>query len=191
MLVAVLMAVLPLFCIGQTANSYDARYYPLALGNVWIYRVHRTASKPVDSTVEWRVKRAGNTYQVWPKPMQADDEPMELAVTREGIKEISSNTLIIKFPTKTGQTWSAGGGGGNQSRTLRVLSSKQSCSVNGLKIPDCLTIEDEDSSATGLRTVTTYGRDIGPVRYVYYRKKEGTEPLVQTVTLISHKVTGP
>jgi hypothetical protein len=62
-----------------------------------------------------------------------------------------------------------------------VLSAKQACSVDGRKISDCLTIEDEDPSATGLKTVTTYGRDIGPVLYLYYRKKAGRELLVQTV----------
>src|SRR5450631_401859 len=66
----------PLFCTDQTAKPAEARYYPLALGNIWTYRVHRVSPKTSDSVVEWRVTHAGDTYQVWPKPMQSDDEAM-------------------------------------------------------------------------------------------------------------------
>lgn len=190
--VLVLMAFLPLFCTGQTAIPTGAHYYPLALGNIWTYRIHHVSPKGKDSTVEWSVTHAAGTYQVWPEPMQSDDEAMELAVTPEGIREISSNVFIIKFPIKTGQTWSAGEGeSGNKSRTFRVLTANKPCSVEGLNISDCVSIEDEDATATGLKTVTTYGRDIGPVQYVYYRKKAGNELLLQSVTLTSHKFRGP
>jgi hypothetical protein len=185
-----LAALLPLFCTGQTAVPAGSRYYPLALGNIWTYRIHHVSPKGKDSKVEWRVTHAGETYQVWPKPTQSDDEAMELAVTPEGIREISSNVLLLKFPIKTGETWSGEGESGNKSRTFRVLTANKPCSVGGLNISDCVTIEDEDATATGLKTVTTYGRDIGPVQYVYYRKKAGKELLLQCVTLTSHKFRG-
>lgn len=188
-LIVSLIATLSLFSTAQTTKPTEARYYPLALGNVWTYHVHRLSSKAPDSTLEWRVTHAGETYQVWPKPMQSDDEAMELAVTRKGIKEISSNTLIIKFPVRAGKCWAAGQS--NKSRRFRVLSANKPCSVSQLKIRDCITIGDEDASATGSKTVTTYGLDLGPVLYAYYQKAVGKEHLVQTVTLTSHKFAGP
>ena len=187
-LLVVVMA-LPPFCKAQTAKPPDARYYPLALGNVWTYRVHRTSAKTKDTTVEWRVTHADQTYQVWPKPMQSDDEAMDLAVTQDGMKEVSSNTFIIKFPIKTGERWSAGRAEvGHQPRVFRVLSVKAPCSVGSMKISDCVTIED--ASANGLKIVTTYGRDVGPVLYRYYQSTAGNEVLIQTVILVSHNLKG-
>ncbi len=189
--IVTLIAALTLFCTGQTTKPKDARYYPLALGNVWTYNVHRVSPKAHDSMVVWRVTHAGETYQVWPKPMQSDDEGIELAVSGEGIKEISINTFIIKFPIRANETWTAGQPkDGHRSRTFRVLSASKPCSAGNLKIPDCTTIEDDDASASGLRIVTTYGRDLGPVLYLYYRKTHGKQLLVQTVTLTSYKFTG-
>lgn len=121
--------------------------------------------------------------------MQSDDETMELAVTRKGIKEISSNTLIIKFPVRAGKCWAAGQS--NKFRRFRVLSVNKPCSVSQLKIRDCITIGDEDASATGSKTVMTYGLDLGPVLHAYYQKAARKEHLVQTVTLTSHKFAGP
>lgn len=123
--------------------------------------------------------------------MQSDDEGMELAVTQEGIKEIFSDTFIIRFPIRTGEAWAAGQPrGGHGHRTLRVLSVNEPCSAGNLKIQDCMTIEDEDPSPTGLKIVTTYARDLGPVRYMYYRKTSGEVRLIQSVTLTSHKFSG-
>jgi hypothetical protein len=198
-IIAVLLGVvaLPLLCAEQTTKPPEARYYPLALGNVWTYRVHRVSTNLRDSTVEWRVTHAQGSgtdivYQVWPKPMQADDEAMELAVTPQGIKENSSDTFIMKFPVQAGERWSQPGnpqGSNKLRRSFHVLSINRPCHVNRLKISDCITIEDEDE-ATRLRTVTTYGRDIGPVLYLYYREGAGKETLVQTVTLTAHKLVG-
>jgi hypothetical protein len=179
-------------CEGQAGGPAGARYYPLALGNVWTYRVRRISPKAGDSVVEWRVTHADrNVYQVWPRPMQSDDEAMELAVTPDGIKEISSGTLILKFPVRAGDTWAVGQQkNGASMRTFRVLSADQPCSVDSLNVPDCVVIEDEVSAA-GLKTVTTYAPDVGPVLYRYYQKQAGKESLVQTVTLTSHKFAGP
>jgi hypothetical protein len=170
----------------------DVRYYPLAVGNVWTYQVHAFSPKAKDSTVKWTVTHASiedgrMVYQIWPKPMQTDDEAMELAVTPQGILEVSDNTYILKFPITKGARWSQTLPGSKDAHSFQVRSARAPCQAGVLHIPDCVVVEETDDRL-GLTTVTTYGRDIGPVLYEYRKKHSGKEIVVQTVTLVDHNL---
>jgi len=176
----------------NAGTSSDARYYPLAVGNVWTYQVHAFSPKVKESSVKWTVTHAGiedgrTVYQIWPKPMQADDEAMELAVTPQGILESSSNTYILKFPITKGDRWSQALPGSKVAHSFEVLSARAPCQAGVLHISDCVVVEEHDDRL-GLTTVTTYGRGIGPVHYEYRKKHSGKEILVQTVTLVGHSL---
>jgi hypothetical protein len=165
----------------------DARYYPLAVGNVWTYQVHAFSPMAKDSSVKWTVTHAGiedgrMVYQIWPKPMQADDEAMELAVTPQGILEVPDNTYILKFPITKGDRWSQKSPGSQELRSFNVLSMNAPCQAGSLNISNCVVVEERDDRL-GLTTVTTYGRDFGPVLYEYRKKQSGRVIVVQTVTL--------
>jgi hypothetical protein len=118
--------------------------------------------------------------------MQSDDEAMQLSITPLGIVETTDETLVLRFPITVGDSWTQTPPGSAHSRSFYVRSANQPCEVDRSKIPACVVVE-EKNSGTGLRTVTTYGRDIGPVRYDYYNRQSGKETLVQSVSLVSRE----
>jgi hypothetical protein len=165
---------------------HSSEYYPLAKGNIWKYQVS-TASNVKKSTIEWRVIRAdksknGIIYQVWPTPSDGDDEAMMLHLSPLGLEEISFGVLIPKSPITVGEKWTSVK---PTHRTFRVLSVGQPCHVGGIASEDCLTVEDEDD-AVSFRTVTTYAKGVGPIRYEYYKKNTKAEHPIQTVELLSY-----
>jgi len=102
LLLALLIA-LPTVCADKADLRTDARYYPLAVGNVWTYQVHSVAPKVDRSSMKWTVthssvERGQTVYQVWPKPMQSDDDVMLLAVTLQGIVETTDGVVVLRFP---------------------------------------------------------------------------------------------
>lgn len=178
-------------------QSIGHPYYPLSVGNSWAYRVHRLAPQQKDSHVVWRVTKAeknkagGIVYQVWPIPMQADDEAMQLAVYASGIEELASHGLVLKWPLTSGDHWL----GRKPVREVqmppvfRVLSVGQACSVASKVFQDCAVVEENDQ-ATGMRTITTYARSVGPVEYKYFRSRQGgKEEELQTVRLESYRTS--
>jgi hypothetical protein len=179
--------------ISQQENSYRvSEYYPLARGNRWIYRV-QIEGRPVASRVEWRVtseKRSqeADTYQVWPTPMQSDDEAMELRVSAVGIEEMASRVLILRSQLAKGDTWISGGAPWSSARKSRVLSVHEPCRVGSISSRDCVRLED-DEEKLHLRIVTTYARGIGPVRYEYFRGSPPGEVPVQIVELTSYHLS--
>jgi hypothetical protein len=188
----VIVAALPLL---SADDASDARYYPLAVGNVWTYEVRLFSPKAKRSSVKWTVTHSDiwhgrNVYQVWPKPMDVDDEAMLLAITPQGIVETTDETYLLRFPITAGDTWTQTPRGSNRSLSFLVRSANQPCQVNGHRVSACVVVEQDDS-ATGLKTVTTYGRDIGPVHYDYYKQQAGKDNLIQSVSLVAHKVAVP
>jgi hypothetical protein len=170
------------------AQDSPAQYYPLSGGNSWKYAVRRAGSKKI-THVEWRVTKVdhlstGNVYQVWPRPMQSDDDAMELRLSKNGIEEVSTNITVLKWPVSVGTEWAAPDG---TAQTFRIRSIKAPCKAGARQYSDCLVVEDSDQKMN-LRTVTSYARGVGPVKYEYFRIGTRGENKVQTVILTSHVV---
>jgi hypothetical protein len=168
-----------------THPSSGAEYYPLAKGSSWKYQV-RNVSSAKSSIVEWRVTSAdetkeGTIYQVWPTPSSSDDEAMRLRLSSRGVEETSSGVLILKYPAVTGTRWDSAK---PTHRTFHVLSVGRPCHVGDITSEDCVVIEDQDD-ALRFRTITTYAKGIGPVRYEYYKKNSTSTKPIQTVELLS------
>jgi hypothetical protein len=168
------------------AQDGPIQYYPLSSGNSWNYAVHTAGSKTV-THVEWRVTKvdhrpSGNVYQVWPKPMQADDMAMELRPSTNGIEEVSSKITILKWPVAVGTEWVA-----PTRTTFRVKSISAPCRAGAHQYSDCLVVEDFDPRMS-LRTVTSYARGVGPVKYEYFRREARGENRIRSLTLTSHIV---
>jgi hypothetical protein len=178
---------------GQQPTGHP--YYPLAVGNFWEFQVHASAPHRQESKVVWRVtkaekNKAGRTvYQVWPTPMQADDEAMMLAASRLGLEEVSTRNVVLKWPLTAGDHWEGGHvREGQPPQTFKVLSVGQACSVASKGFQDCAVVEEIDPS-TRLQTITTYAKGVGPVEYKYFRiGKGGKQTEVQTVRLDSYRI---
>jgi hypothetical protein len=171
-------------------------YYPLAAGNSWQYTVHPAARGKRDSKIVWRVTKidpanSGRViYQVWPTPMQADDEAMQLTVSELGLEDVSSRTLVLKSTLSSGEHWlGAANSRTRQSRqSFKVTSVGRLCSAGSIRFQDCVVVEELDPG-TQMRTVTTYARGVGPVEYRYFRlRPNASEEPLQTVTLDSYKI---
>jgi len=174
------------------SNVADARYYPLSVGAVWTYKVQQYEPKVRRSSVQWKVTASTlqggrNVYQVWPSPAQSDDEAMQLVITLGGVLELTDDVIVLRFPIRAGESWSEDVPGSKVVRRFLVRSANQPCLSENRKVSSCVVIEETNSS-TGVRTLTTYGRDIGPVKYEYFRQMSGKESLVQRATLSQYKV---
>jgi hypothetical protein len=172
------------------AQHPDAAYYPLPLGTSWSYTVHRFEQERT-SKVLWRVtaedrRQSPPVFQVWPEPMQADDEAMRLRLTRNGIEDVDDGAMMLRFPLTAGAVWTSTPAGGGSHRTYRVLSMQNRCSTGHKQYATCAVVEENDPG-TGLRVVITYAREIGPVAYEYYRARSGGETLIQRLTLDEKK----
>ena len=76
-------------------------------------------------------------------------------------------------------------------RRFHALSVGLSCRVGRIASADCITVEDRDERIH-LRTVTTYARGIGPIRYVNFQYSEdrgSKTKSAQTVELVSYHVS--
>ena len=185
--VAAVVAIWITVPVGLGAQS-NSEYYPLALGNVWKYEVQQSGSTR-KSHISWKVtsvdqSKEGPVYQVWPNPMDEDDSAMQLVRSPQGLRELTTG-VILPVNLSPGGEWSSGEKG--RGRHNRVVSAGKACTAVNQRVKDCLVIEDVDEAAR-LRTVTTYARGIGPVRYVYYRTSGRQTSPVQTVDLVSYKL---
>jgi hypothetical protein len=174
--------------LSQSAHPADnSGYYPLAKGNSWTYQV-RNASTSRVSTVEWRVTSADKTkegivYQVWPTPADSDDEAMTLQVSPSGLQEVSSGVLIPKLPIAAGDSWTSADPAHH--RRFKILLAGQPCHSGIIESGDCISVQDDDDRLR-FRTVTTYARGIGPIRYEYFEKDGKSGRPSQTVELLSY-----
>jgi hypothetical protein len=168
---------------GQSPVAHPIQlYYPLAKGNSWRYQVRETGQRV--TSVEWRVTserdtQDGPVYQVWPFPAQSDDEAMTLKFTKQALEE-DSGTILLRLPAFAGDSWSTS----RPKRTFRVLTAGKPCQTGTIRSEDCIVIE-EDDDALSFRTVTTYAKGVGPIRYVYYSKHSTANIPIQTVNLMS------
>lgn len=171
-------------------------YYPLAVGNTWQYLVQTLTPRGRASKIVWRVTKEDRStpgrivYQVWPTPMQADDEAMQLTVSDSGVEEVGSRNFVLKSPLGLGDHWLGGDPGlqGHSPAAFRVLSVGQPCSAGSKRFRDCAVVEEVDPG-TRMRTVTTYANGVGPVEYKYFRiGPSGKQDEVQTVELDSYRI---
>lgn len=178
---------------GQIRGNPDTGYYPLSLGRAWTYVIKDLAPPAHTSTVTWKVtmEEPGSpiVYQVWPTPMQVDDEAFRLRVTEVGIQEVDTGAYIMKFPIATGAAWESRGKADRvrPGRTFRVVSTESDCVSGAGRHSGCAVIEDIDRRFN-LRTVTTYARGVGPVKFDYYRKSGAREILIRTMELTGTRV---
>jgi len=169
----------------QEQSKRWAEYYPLAKGNSWTYSV---TGKPKARPVVWKVvnvqaNESGPIFAVWPTPSLSDDSGMNLQFSSEGLREVTDDFFVLRFPLKKGNTWSTGRG-----REFIVVSEGEQCVLAKLNFPRCAIDRDDDKTAR-LRTVTTYAYGVGPVRYEYF-KIDGSLVSVPThkLELVSYSV---
>jgi hypothetical protein len=178
------------------ADSPDwAAYYPLAVGNTWIYKEH-VAGEPKSRTFRWEVTQTleedgKRVYLVVPHPIQEDDDYLELAAGPSGIEEVRQGIFHLKFPIIVGQQWikeyQSVLKNREVSRKFSVLSVGKPCTVGKFTFSDCVIIEDSDEELE-LKTLMTSARNIGPVAYKYFKRAVGSsvdEPF-ESLELLSH-----
>lgn len=175
-------------------------YYPLAVGNEWVYAVH-TQGKSKSSVVRWKVTQVTREndrtiFMVHPKPSEADDDWMELSPAEVGLEDIRANVFILKSPLYQGGRWNkefqSTLKNRKVSRTLSTISAGKPCEVGKFKFSDCVEIEDVDEEQDQ-KTDTTYTRNVGPVAFKYYEhiEKSGSYKLDQTLVLLSYSLKRP
>jgi len=174
----------------EQSDKFWAKYYPLAIGNSWKYSVIGQSGKTEPQYVVWKVANssansAGPIFAVWQTPSDADDTGMQLQFTTEGLRELSGGFFLLRFPLKKGGTWSGPG----QERVFTVVNEGERCTVGKLNFDVCAVVQDDDREAK-LRTITTCGLGIGPVRYEYHKLVDGAvQPeMTQALNLISYSV---
>jgi hypothetical protein len=175
-------------CGAQTQDP-TTTYYPLAVGNSWKYEVHEGKKK---SFVAWRVTKRtqsknGAVFQVWPTPMESDDDALTVIVNKDRIRELASGILLVGNDLKIGEHWEMSVEG-RVVRRLRVVTTGGACNGTGYASQDCITIADTDERLH-LLTLTCYAKGIGPVWFKYYdsRKSAASQP-DSTVEIISYRV---
>jgi hypothetical protein len=178
------------------ADSPDwTAYYPLAVGNTWIYKQH-VADDRKSGTVRWEVtqtleENGKRIYLVVPHPIQEDDDYLELSLGPGGVEEVRQGIFHLKFPVIAGQQWSKEYQSvlknREVSRKFSVMSVGQPCKVGKLAFSDCVVIEDSDEELE-LKTVTTYARNVGPVSYEYFKCPSGStvDKFFESLELLSH-----
>lgn len=189
-----IIAITAAWSLAQTPKPLlsDAEYYPLAVGNTWIYRVKTLEPKPSSSTIKWRVGKVresakGKVYAVRPTPIEYDDDLMSLLVSPSGITEIRDDVPLLRFPLKAGAKWSSPNLGDNSTEEFGVISVNRPCHGGRFSFSDCLAIEESDTK-TDLRVITMYARHVGPVSFHYFRVRAGKKILVQTLELTSYRL---
>jgi hypothetical protein len=172
----------------SSALSASTSYYPLASGNQWTYRVMDAGNIKAQRVI-WRVvnkgaNSEGEFFALWPHPMESDDSGMQLRVSASGIEELASEFYVLRFPLTQGTQWTTTSG-----RVFQILEEGKPCTCGKLKFSRCLVVRDDDPEAA-LRTITTYATAVGPVRYQYFRMKNGhpeDKPL-RTMELVKYHV---
>jgi hypothetical protein len=164
----------------QSGSSGDESYFPLAVGNWWLYMVRGQPQSAVRA-IRWRVAQrellhGSPVFHLWQQPAQ-DDEPLSLSRAEAGILEAGTERFLLKNPLRTGDRWSA------KSRSLRapnktdafeVISCGEPCSAGGHSFNDCAIIREVDE-ANNVASLTTYARGVGPVKYVYFKSLHSDE----------------
>src|SRR5882724_12612609 len=97
-----------LFARQSATHSTWHRYYPLAVGNTWSYRVH-SSEKLKQAIVRWKMTQVengteGKSFTVWESP-SAGDEGMQLVLSGNGLVNATTGFYLIKFPANAGDEW--------------------------------------------------------------------------------------
>lgn len=192
---------LGLFRLTAAAATPDwSAYYPLAVGNTWIYSVH-VAGRQKSGTIRWQVTQAfvedeKTVYLISPRPTEVDDGYMELSPGIRGVEDVRQGIFLLKFPITAGEQWS------HQRQSVRknhkvshifkVQSAGKPCAAGKFTFSDCVVVEDSDEELD-LKTVTTYARDVGPISYKYW-KHDGTpsvDKFLESNELLSRELIPP
>jgi hypothetical protein len=179
-------------CGANTAACQNMRpgkgsYFPLAVGNHWVYAVH-SRSQPTLKSIEWRVTQrevvhGTPVFHLWPTPSQGD-EPLSLSDVEMGIVEAGTNRFLLKRPLRTGQRWSTTSQSlrsPNTNDSFEVTSSGKICSVGARSFNNCVIVREIDE-ANHVASLLTYARGVGPVKYVYFKDLNSDE--VDTTLII-------
>jgi len=133
----------------------------------------------------------GRIFAVLPTPAQEDDS-QQLLLTEQGLKDVPTGYYLIRWPIVADDQWHYEFEKGEPSKKFRVsfkvLFARTNCDVRKRHFTDCLAVEQIDEE-TDLRVVTTYARNVGPVKYVYYKLRDAGEGKpVQSVELVSYSL---
>lgn len=178
---------------NQRIVNDDGRYYPLAKGNYWTYGIdapNLQGSKKVTWQVDRVVEGRGDLkiYVVIPRPAETDDQVMNLVIRSDGVFDQAGDFYLMKFPMKMSEEWSYPA----IESYYRVLNVHAPCSSGRFSFDDCLVVENRDVRAQ-IRTITTYAKGVGPIKYTY-TKYSGLDPKsadtpISTVTLAAYKLS--
>jgi len=162
----------------------------LAKGNSWTYSVIGESGEREPKPVVWKVLNVssdtkGQTFAVWQIPADADDTGMQLQFTKEGLRELSGDFFLLRFPLDKDSTWQLIA----HDRVFSVLSEGERCAIGKLTFNSCAVIRDDDREAK-LRTLTTYAFGVGPVRYEYHKMVHGDfeRDATQILNIVSYSV---
>jgi hypothetical protein len=183
---------------GATHSEWD-RYYPLAVGNTWSYRV-LAGEHQKQTTVRWKMTQVeneteGKSFTVWESP-SAGDEGMQLVLSPSGLTNAVTGFYLIKFPANAGNEWKYEIDSIRQGRKVvvsyRILSVGSPCRSGTFDFRDCLVVQETDEDIN-LRTTTYYAMDVGPIKHVYSELNPDGEKkgATQTLELTSYTVQPP
>lgn len=147
-----------------------ASYYPLAVGNWWLYTVKDYSEKSVKTTsVKWHVDSSNGrptpTFIVSATPPTPENADLKLL---DGggrvISELTTQrTLFADGPLLKGASWSESG----EKILFEVLSAAKPCTAGTRTVTDCAVIR-ETNKKSGDVIITTYARGVGPVSFLRF-----------------------
>jgi hypothetical protein len=170
----------------KSAIDSITSYYPLSVGNKWIYEVKEKGK--VGKPVKWEATQKEilhglPAYHIWEVPSE-DDEPLSLSVKKDSIAEDGTERILLKFPMIQGDHWSGRIDGSVAKKALdsfTVVEIGKPCSVGLQKFDDCLLIREVDDSNNSA-SLTTYARGVGPVLLIYYKGTHSDQ--IDTILII-------
>jgi hypothetical protein len=171
----------------RNTRPREGSYFPLAVGNHWIYTV-RSHSQPTLKSIEWRVTQreivnGKLVFHLWPRPAQGD-ESLSLSESEMGVVETGTSRILLKRPLRTGQRWRVASQSlraPGKSDSFEVTSAAKACFVGGHSFNNCVIVREIDE-ANHVVSLTTYARRVGPVKYVYFKDLNSKE--VDTTLII-------
>jgi hypothetical protein len=167
--VLTLTLVAPAFCADPAGDKDVATYYPLKVGNSWIYK--RGDDKVVisvvridDGVAHIESTSAGGKVTLT-EQLQAKADGVYRTVTNE--KKMTPPLKFLALPTKKGESWEIDSKVGDETMKGKFKAEEiAELTVGGKKYENVVVVtgDDMDANGTKLNLVTHYARGIGMIK---------------------------